>query len=86
MLDSPTLIHLVDQNKVCGSSTAQRDYFPRIHLCRCIPLFRDTSDMYPYFPFDPPTQSDTYLCRENFEAQTFQGLVPFGNKFSKMAI
>ena len=29
----------------------------------CIPAFRDTTDLYPYFPFDPPTQSDTNLIR-----------------------
>ena len=46
MLDSPML---VDQNMVCGSNTDQRDHFPRIRISRCIPLFRDTSDMYPYF-------------------------------------
>ena len=53
MLDSPTL---VDHNMVCGSNKDQRDHFPWI-------LFRDISDMYPYFPFDPPMQSDThYTC------------------------
>ena len=43
MLDSPMLAD-------------QRDHFPRIHL---VPLFRDASDLYPYFSFDPPMQSDT---------------------------
>ena len=52
MLDS---LMLVDQNMVCRSNTDQRDH------SRCIPLFRDTSDMYPYFPFDTPTRSDTYM-------------------------
>ena len=28
---------------------------------RCIPAFRDTSDLYPSFPFDLPTQSDTCI-------------------------
>ena len=56
MLDSPML---VDQNMVCGSNIDQRDHFTMMQPRRCIPLFRDTSDMYPYFSFDPPTQSDT---------------------------
>ena len=46
---------LVDQNMamVCGSNTDQRNHFPRIHVSTYI-------DVYPYFPFDPPTQSDTW--------------------------
>ena len=45
MLDSPKLI---DETMVCGSNTDQKDHFSRIQLV-VIPLFRDTSDLYPYF-------------------------------------
>ena len=45
MLDSPML---VDQNMVCRSNTDQRDHFPH-DVSRCIPHFKNTSDMYPYF-------------------------------------
>ena len=36
--------------------------FPRIHF-KCIPDFRVIFQMYPAFPFDPPTQSGTFsIC------------------------
>ena len=37
---------LVDQNMVCGLNTDQWDHFSRMYQVT--------------FPFDPPTQSDTY--------------------------
>ena len=53
MLDSPTL---ADQNMICGSNT---DHFPRIHLD--VSLFSGIHQIcIPTFPFDPPTQRDTY--------------------------
>ena len=56
MLDSPVL---VDQNMVSGSNKDQRDNFPRIHLD--VSLFSGLHQIcIPTFPFDPPTQSDTY--------------------------
>ena len=58
MLDSPML---VDQNDiiVCGSNKDQRDHLPRIHLD--VSLFSGIHQIcIPTFPFDPPTQSDTY--------------------------
>ena len=58
MLDSPML---VDQNNiiVCGSNKDQRDHLPRIHLD--VSLFSGIHQIcIPTFPFDPPTQSDTY--------------------------
>ena len=56
MLDSPML---VNQNMVCGSKTNQRDHFPRIYLD--VSLFSGIHQIcIPTFPFDPPSQSDTY--------------------------
>ena len=53
MLDLPLL---VDQNMVCGSNA---DHFPRIHLD--VSLFSGIHQIcIPTFPFDSPTQSDTY--------------------------
>ena len=55
----PDLPMLVDQNMVCGSNTDQRDYFSRIHLD--VSLFSGIHRIcIPTFPFDPPTQSDTF--------------------------
>ena len=56
MLDSPMS---VNQNIVCGSKTDQRDHFPKIHLDAS--LFSGIHWIcISTFPFDPPTQSDTF--------------------------
>ena len=83
MLDSPVL---VDQNMVSGSNKDQRDNFPRIHLD--VSLFSGlyTSDM---FPFDPPTQSDTYsnVNQERGGHQRYPRLKSwFGHHSSKVEV